>query len=411
MNIWTRVKQYPRLGLILLAFIAFVALGLPDGLLGVGWPSIRADFSIPLDAIGMYLTAAVAGYMTSSFLSGFLLARVGVGRVLAASCFLTGLALIGYTFVPQWWMMVALGVLAGLGAGAIDAGLNTYVAAHFGEGLMQWLHACWGVGITIGPILMTLGLTTLNSWRFAYRTVGIFQVALAACFVLTLPMWSRNDVPAEGEPEKRLTDYQTPIRETLLRPGVWLSVVLFFLYVGAESSLGTWTYTLLTESRGVDVTLAGFFAGSYWFTFTVGRVVAGVIAKRLGVNRLVLGGLIGALLGAGLLIWNPSEIANVVAVGIIGLSIAPIFPAMMSGTRTRVGERHSANTIGMQMAATGFGTAVIPSLMGVLARQLSLEVIPVCLLAVYTGLLGFYLLAVKLSKAQPLATSPVAETP
>jgi fucose permease len=120
----------------------------------------------------------------------------------------------------------------------------------------------------------------------------------------------------------------------------------------------------------------------------------------VGVNKLVLGGLVGALLGAGLLIWNPSEIANVLAVAVIGLSIAPIFPAMMSGTRKRVGDHFAANTIGMQMAATGFGAAVIPSLMGVLARQISLEVIPVCLLAVYAGLLGFYLLAVKPRKMQ-----------
>ena len=411
MNIWTKVKQYPRLGLILLAFIAFVALGLPDGLLGVGWPSIRTGFAIPLDAIGMFLTAGVAGYMTSSFLSGFLLARVGVGRVLAASCFLTGLALIGYTVVPQWWMMVLLGVFAGLGAGAIDAGLNTYVAAHFGEGLMQWLHASWGVGITLGPIIMTLGLTALNTWRFGYRVVGVFQIALAACFVLTLAMWKQNHAPSGSgeEPEKRLTDYKTPMGETLRQPQVWLSMILFFLYVGAEGALGIWTYTLLTESRGVDMTLAGFFAGSYWFTFTIGRIVAGMVANRVGVNKLVLGGLVGALLGAGLLIWNPSEMANVVAVAVIGLSIAPIFPAMMSGTRTRVGDHYAANTIGMQMAATGFGTAVIPSLMGVLARQISLEVIPVCLLAVYAGLFGFYVLAVRSRKMQDAALSAAAE--
>jgi fucose permease len=395
MNIWTKVTRYPQLGLILLAFIAFVALGLPDGLLGVGWPSIRSDFSIPLDAIGMFLIAAVSGYMTSSFLSGYLLSRVGVGRILAASCLLTGVALIGYTLVPQWWMMVLLGVFAGLGAGAIDAGLNTYVASHFGEGLMQWLHASWGVGITIGPILMTLGLTAYNSWRFGYQVVGGFQIALAAGFVLTLSLWSQNQVSAGSEVEKKLTDYKTPMRETLRQPAVWLSMLLFFFYVGGETSLGTWTYTLLTESRGVDTTLAGFFAGSYWFTFTIGRIAAGMVARRVGVNRLVVGGLVGALLGAILLIWNPSEIANVVAVAMIGLSIAPIFPAMMSGTRQRVGDHFAANTIGMQMAATGFGMAVIPSLMGVLAQRISLEVIPVCLLAVYAFLFGFYLLAMK----------------
>lgn len=398
MVFWTRVKQHPKLGLILLSFIAFIALGLPDGLLGVGWPSIRARFSVPLDALGLFLTAGVVGYMTSSFLSGFLLSKVGVGRVLAASCFLTGLALIGYTFVPQWWMMVLFGVFAGLGAGAIDAGLNTYIAAHFEEGLMQWLHASWGIGITLGPIIMTIGLTMMNSWRFGYHVVGVFQILLAAGFALTLSMWKQNNAPSaagQNVAEKKLTDYKTPIKETLRQPMVCLSMVLFFLYVGAENSLGTWTYTLLTESRGVERTLAGFFTGSYWFTFTIGRIAAGLVAKRVGTNKLVLAGLAGALLGTGLLIWNPSEIANVLAVAVIGLSIAPLFPAMTSGTRARVGDQYAANTIGMQMAASGFGTAVIPSLLGVLARRFSLEIIPICLLSVYIGLLGFYLLTMK----------------
>jgi fucose permease len=365
----------------------------------------------------MLLIASVAGYMTSSFLSGFLLARVGVGRVLAASCFLTGLALIGFTLVPEWWMMVALGVFSGFGAGAIDAGLNTYVAAHFGEGLMQWLHASWGVGITIGPLLMTLGLTAFNTWHFGYRVVGVFQIALAACFVLTLPMWIRNNTSTSSASEKKLTDYKTPLGETLRHPQVWLSILLFFLYVGAEGALGTWTYTLLTESRQVNETLAGFFAGSYWLTFTIGRIVAGLFANRIGVNKLVIGGLLGALLGSGLLIWNPgnSEAANVIAVAVIGVSIAPIFPSMMSGTRTRVGDRYAANTIGMQMAATGFGTAVIPTTMGVLARQTNnLEVIPVYLFVVYAGLFGVYLLAArphKLKAAASASTGNAVEQP
>jgi fucose permease len=409
MKIFERMKRSPKLGLILLAFIAFVAIGLPNGLLGVGWPSIRAGFSIPLDAIGMLLFTFVVGYMTSSFFNGILLSRMGVGRLLAASCFLTGMALIGYTLVPAWWMMVLLGVFVGLGAGAIDAGLNTYVAAHFGEDLMQWLHASWGVGTTLGPIIMTLWLTNLNTWRFGYRVVGIFQLLLAVCFVVTIPMWKRNDTPLKEGAKKRLTDYKTSMGETLRQPLVWLSVLLFFLYVGAETSLGTWTYTLLTESRGVDETLAGFFAGSYWFTFTIGRIAAGMVAKRVGVNKLVVGGLMGAVLGALLLVWNPNEIANVIAVALIGLSIAPIFPAMMSGTRTRVGDHYAANTIGMEMTATGLGTAVIPSLMGVLARQISLEVIPVILLIVYAVLLAFYLLSVSLGKTKPKAAPTLNE--
>ena len=393
MKFWTKVKHYPKIGLVILAYVAFIALGMPDGLLGVAWPSIRSGFELSLDAIGMLITASVIGYMTSSFFSGPLLARLGVGRLLAISCAFTGVALVGYTFVPTWWMMVLLGVISGLGAGAIDAGLNTYAAAHFSEGIMQWLHASWGIGVTLGPIIMTIGLTTLNTWHVGYRVVGAFQLALAACFMLTLPMWERNGAPAGSEEPRRLTDYKTPLAETLRRPRVWLSILLFFLYVGAESSLGTWAYSLLTESRGIDLTVAGFLAGSYWATFTVGRVVAGLFAKRAGVNLLVMGGLAGALLGALLLIWNPSQAANLLAVALIGFSIAPIFPALMSGTSQRVGARDAANTIGMQMTATGFGAAVISSSMGILADNISLEIVPICLLAVYAGLAGVYFLA------------------
>lgn len=384
--------------LILLAFVAFVALGLPDGLLGVGWPSIRAGFSVPLDALGAFLAAVVAGYMVSSFSSGVLISRMGVGRLLAASCCITGVALLGYTYVPQWWMMIALGVSAGLGAGAVDAGLNTYVAAHYGERLMQWLHASWGVGITTGPIIMTFGLTAFDTWHFGYRVVGSFQLALALCFLFTAFLWDRNSAPsdiASTSAQKKLTDYRTPLGHTLRQPQVWLSVLLFFLYVGAELGLGTWTYTLLTESRGVDTALAGVLAGSYWFTFTVGRIAAGLFSRRIGNNKLVVGGLAGALAGTCLLIWNPCTFANATAVGIVGLAIAPIFPAMMSGTRTRVGDRFAANTIGMQMAATGLGMAIIPGMMGVLARRVSLEIIPVLLLAVYVSLLAVYLVATR----------------
>jgi fucose permease len=388
-------KSYSSLSLILLAYVAFVALGMPDGLLGVAWPAMRADFSIPLDSLGMLLFAAVAGYMTSSFLNGALIAQMGVGKLLAASCVLTGSALVGYTLVPSWWMMVLLGVLAGLGAGAIDAGLNTYVATYFGEGLMQWLHASYGIGVTLGPIIMTLALTTMNSWRTGYRVVGGFQLALATCFFLTLPLWDRKDLSAGNDEPKRLTDYKTPLVDTLRHPQVWLSAALFFLYVGAEVSLGTWTYSLLIESRGINPTVAGLWAGSYWATFTVGRILAGLVAKRAGVNLLVQGGLVGAFLGVVLLVWNPSEAANLLAVALIGFSIAPIFPALMSGTSQRVGADYAANTIGMQMTATGLGTAVIPSLLGILARQFSLEVIPTSLGALFLALFGFYRLSLK----------------
>ena len=376
MNLWDKIKNYPKIGLVLLAYIAFISLGMPDGLLGVAWPSIRGGFGISLDSVGMLLTALVVGYMLSSFFSGPLIGRMGVGKVLAVSCAMTGLGLIGYTLVPAWWMMVLLGVVAGLGAGAIDAGLNTYVASHFGEGLMQWLHASYGIGVTLGPIIMTLGLANFGSWHVGYRVVGVAQLLLAGGFVLTLPMWSQNDTPAADDEPKKLTDYKTPMGETLRHTRVWLSALLFFLYVGGEVSVGTWTYSLLTESRGISPQVAGFWAGSYWATFTLGRVLAGLYANRIGVNSLVKRSLMLALVGTGLLLWNPFPTASVLAVALIGFAVAPVFPAMMSGTSQRVGAHDAANTIGLQMTATGLGTAVIPTLAGVLARNFTLEIIP-----------------------------------
>jgi len=159
--------------------------------------------------------------------------------------------------------------------------------------------------------------------------------------------------------------------------------------------MGTWAYTLLVESRRVQPQVAGLLVGSYWAAFTVGRIFAGIYAKRVGVNRMVLGGLAVALMGAVLLWWNPANVANVISPPLIGLAIAPIFPALISGTSQRVGAHNAANTIGMQMAASGLGTAVIPSLIGILARQVSLEVIPACLMVLYTTLLGLFSLAVK----------------
>jgi len=183
------------------------------------------------------------------------------------------------------------------------------------------------------------------------------------------------------------------MHETLLHSSSWLSALLFFVYVGSEVSLGTWTYSLLVESRGVVPTLAGLVAGSYWAAFTIGRIVAGLYAKRAGVNLLVQGGLGSALLGAVLLTWNPSKTFSLIAVALIGFSIAPIFPALVSGTNQRVGAKYASNTIGMQMAASGLGTAIIPSILGILARHFSLEIIPICMMVMFLLLLGLYQIA------------------
>ena len=172
-------------------------------------------------------------------------------------------------------------------------------------------------------------------------------------------------------------------------------MLLFFLYVGAEVSLGTWTYSLLTESRGIPTRTAGFWAGSYWATFTIGRILAGIFAKRFSTNRLVIAGISGAIFGAVLLWWNPAPWMNVVAVALIGFSIAPIFPALTTGVRDRVGDRFAANTIGMQMAAGAASTVITPGILGVLARYISLEVVPIVLVVVFVIFFSVFLFSVK----------------
>jgi fucose permease len=387
----TKTSYRSRLGLIVLAFIAFISLGMPDGLFGVAWPSIRENFALRLDSVGAFFFAGTTGYMLSSFFSGKVIARLGIGGTLAISCVLTASALLGYTLIPSWWMMVSLAVASGLGGGAIDAGINTYVASHFGEGLMQWLHASFGLGVTMGPLIMTAGLTVFGSWQLGYRVVGTAQLLLALSFLLTMRMWQNDGEPHAEEQERHLMDYRTPFGETLRQPLVWLNLLLFLLYTGAEVSFGTWTYSLLTLSRNVSVAVAGLWAGSYWAMFTVGRVLAGLLTRRFGIANLLNAGFLLALGGSVLLWWNPFPQASIIAVSIIGFAIAPIFPGLVSGTSARVGEHHAANTIGMQIAAAGLGGAIVPSLAGILAQQFSLEAIPVYLAVVFLVLTVLYL--------------------
>jgi fucose permease len=391
--------------LVILAYIAFIALGMPDGLGGVAWPSIRSDFSVPLDSLGILIIASTVGYVSSSFLSGMLTKKMGVGPLLTLSCFLTGSALIGNTLVPSWWMMVLLGVLSGLGAGGIDAGLNTYATLHFGEGLMQWLHASYGLGVTLGPFIMTTVLTTGHSWRLGHRIVGGFQFVLSLAFLLTISLWNNHHQEVTQPEVETPTVPQATLKESLRKPAVWLSALLFFLYVGGEITLSSWTYSFLTEARGIPTQTAGFLTGGFWAMFTIGRLAAGFLTHRLGSRKIIFSGIVLALLGTALLWWNPFEFANVIAVVLIGLAIAPIFPALMSGTNQRVGDAYTANTIGFQMAMTGLGGAAVPSLVGVLAKHTSLEVVPICLTVVFAILLLAYSLIQPKTKTENILQS------
>lgn len=358
-----------RPGLLVgLAYAAFISLGLPDGLTGVAWPSIRDTFGLPLGALGALITTGTIGYLISSFSSGRLLARLGVGWLLALSCLATAASLLGYGLAPLWVIMVGFGLVAGLGAGAIDAGLNTYAAEQFSPRTMNWLHASFGLGAAAGPLLMSSVISAGLSWRLGYLIVGAAQLVLAGCFVFTRGEWQ-----AHHEEEQAAPPASAPMLHTLALPSAWLSILLFLLYTGLEFTAGQWLYTLLTEARGITPAVAGMWVSAYWGSLTIGRVVSGAIVERITVRRLLHLSMAGALIGVTLLWLNLTPWLTLAGVVLLGFSLAPMFPSFISLTPARMGPLHAANTVGFQVAAAMLGGAAFVSGFGLLAGHVGLE--------------------------------------
>src|SRR5262249_10203591 len=360
-------RQQSGLGLIVLAYVGFVSLGLPDGLLGVAWPSMRASFHVPLDALGTLLVTFRTGYLFASCSSGYLLARLSVGALLALSCLATATSLLGYALAPWWWLVVVLGTLSGLGAGAIDAGVNTYVATHYSARMINWLHACYGLGAMSGPVLMSSVLASHRPWQWGYAIVGLGQLVLAVCFGLTRSQW-----PAASAAQDTLgaTAVHTAASSTLRLPIVWLSIVVFFIYTGLEAATGTWTYSLFTEARAIPASTAGMWVSIYWGSLTLGRLLCGAVVTFVSVVVLLRLCLLSLALGTALLWLNLTSMLSFLGLAIIGLALAPIFPSLIATTPARLGEAHTANGVGLQIAAAVLGQSLLPGLLGVLARRL-----------------------------------------
>lgn len=362
--------------LAILSFVAFIALGMPDGLLGVAWPSIRADFGQPLDSLGMLLFGATVGYLVASFSNGWLMARLGVGKLLGGSALLTGIALAGYTVAPAWPFMIPFALFAGLGAGGIDASLNAWVEAHLSPRVMQWLHASFGIGITAGPLIMTAGLARTGSWHPGYWVVAAIQLALGLVFLARAAVWDNAPKAPHYEAETADGTTAASFSETLRNPVAWASASLFFVYVGIELGMGHWAYTWLSTELALSATFAGVWTASYWASFTVGRIVAGVVAHRFTPATILRAAFVSVVVVTFLLAAVPVREVKIAGILLLGLVIAPIFPSMVSTTSLRVGREHAASTIGMQMAMAGLGVGVVPGLMGVVARNFGVNLIP-----------------------------------
>jgi len=363
--------------LVPLAFLAFVSLGLIEGLLGVAWPSLRRSFGRPVDQLGLVLLAIMTGYLVSSFSAGAVLERLGVGRLLVASGLVVAASAAVLAATPWWSLVVAGAVVSGLGAGAIDAGVNAFAAARFTPGVITWLHACWGLGAMTGPLAMTALLASGAGWRRGYLLLAAAFVAVAASFQLTLGLWELR--PADGG--RSLRAVAAGLADALREPSVRANALLFFLYTGVEASAGQWAFTFLTESRGMTTAAAGLAASAYWGSIFAGRMAFGALAHHVAPRRLLRAAMAGAPLAALAVAVTRSGAGAAAGLFALGLLLAPIFPLMIAETPARVGERHASHAVGFQVSAATLGFGTLPAAAGLLARHAGLEALGPFLLA------------------------------
>jgi fucose permease len=362
---------------ILVAFLAFAGLGLSFGLLGVAWPYMQDEFNLALDAVSVLLLVQTISYTLASFIIGRIMARLGSGTSLAGGALIITLCTFAIALSSTWLLVVVFGLIAGFGSGIIDAGLNMYVTTYHSARDMNWLHASFGVGITIGPLIMTYCALNLK-WQIGYAITGGVLLIILVLILVTRHLW-RNEgfQSAENTPVRRAS-----FSQSLRLPVLWFSMITFLAYVSVEIGIGQWAYTLLTESRGIAPEVAGTWVSVYWGVFTGGRIFFGFIANRFDATRLLRWCLLATVVGVLILAWNPLPIIGSIGLIITGFAEAPIFAMLMTTTPQRVGLEHAENGVSLQMVCVGAGSAILPGLIGTIGKNFGLETMTTAFAAV-----------------------------
>jgi fucose permease len=353
--------------LVIIAYLGFIVIGMPIGLRGVAWESgVRADFGQEVSALGVLILANTISYFLGSALASRMIQRFGLGNAMIGSFILTGLALIGYAVSPAWALMIVLGVAVGGGLGFVDAAMNVYFAAHHGPRLMNWLHACFGVGSAVAPLLLNFVLAQGGTWRTTYTVIAVLYGVLLLLIIVTRGQWTVNPA-GDGDGVKPASS-----RATLALVVVWLGIAVFFVYGGVEIVPSDWGARLFTAARGIEQTEANNRISLYWFFFTIGRIVFGFIVPYFSARLLMRLCMIGTIIGAVLLALPPSDPAN--TIGVIGLvlgafAMSPLFALLVTATQERLGPAHAPNAISFQVAAASAGIGVLPALTGLIAQD------------------------------------------
>jgi len=356
-----------------LVYLSFISIGLPDGMLGVAWPAIRMQMDQPLAAVGAITMTMTACSAASSLLAASIVRRIGTGAVVAGSCLLTALGLLGFSVAPSFGWLVALAIPMGLGAGAVDASLNHFVSAHYSSRHMNWLHGFWGVGATTGPLVMGVALAGSGGWTAGARSMGLMQLGLALLLFATVSLWSRETAQAPTDadrPGQPSADLNPP------PAAMWLAPLCFLLYVSAEMGTGLWAASILVTDRGLAAGDASVWVSLYFGSITVGRFLVGLVANRMGNRKLVRLGIAVAMTGA-LLFALPGVFGAVSPAGLVlmGLGCAPIFPSLMHETVRRFPTEAVRQLIGRQMTCAYIGSSVVPAAFGLVATWAGLQTV------------------------------------
>jgi len=377
--------------LLIIIYLAFISLGLPDAILGVAWPSMRLDLGMTLDAAGGIALVTTTGTIASSLLSGHIIERLGTGKVTFMSGAMTSLALLGMAYAPSYIWVVLLAIPLGFGAGSVDTALNNYVALHFKAHHMNWLHSFWGLGATLGPIIMGQAFLRADSWRTGYFSIGSIQLFLALVLLLSLPLWNRhhrlvtvntpntNTLPVDGDTSVHSHENNSLFKRVRIK-GVPFALLTFLFYCAAEISVGLWGSSYLVTIKAISVNSAASWIALYYGGITGGRIISGFISFKLTNNQMIHGGALLSTLGAAALLLPLPHGLLKLAFVFIGMGFAPIFPSMIHETPVRFGKENSQYIIGYQMASAYIGIGFLPPLMGVAARQTSMAIFPPFLL-------------------------------
>ncbi len=367
--------------LLVVIYIAFIGLGLPDSLLGAAWPVAHIDLGVPVPLAGIVSIVSAGGTVISSLLSERMIRRFGTGVVTAASVLMTSLALMGMGFVREFWVVLLLAVPLGIGAGTVDAALNNFVALHYKATHMNWLHCFWGVGATGGPMIMSLFLAR-EFWHGAYRTISLTLFGIACLIACSLPLWKRIGQKIAAASEGGHTDI-VPRRVLLKRPGAAFMCIAFFTYCAAEYATGLWASTYFVNVKGVAPDIAASWASMFFLGITVGRFLSGFAAMKLSDQTLVRIGE-GMILFGILMMLLPLPNALLIAgLLLIGLGCAPIFPALLDETPQLFGARHSQGMMGLQLASAYAGGTLMAPMFGWISPVIGLAAWPWYLLAIF----------------------------